>query len=437
MIYHNFINVVRAANETFEKVASFGLQANMKLYLILEYNMDSATGAIELFQWSAISNLITIIGAFLSDSYLGRFRVIAYGTISSLLGMSVLWLTAILPQARPPPCKHNKGGEKCVSPSSAQLALFFSAFVLMSVGAGGIRPCSLAVGADKFNQLILQTFFNWYYDSVGISVMLAATVMVCIQNAKGWVVGFGIPVVLMLFSSTMFFLGSPLYIKMKAKSSLLTGFAQVIVATWRNRHLSLPEPPLESDGWYHHKASKLTAPTDNMRFLNKACIIGNPLKDLDSDGLAMDPWSLCTITQVEELKALIKVLPIWSTGIPVAVTLNEHSFGVLQAKIMDRRFFLSKFKIPPASFSVFGILSMTATVVFYVQVLVPFLSKFTKRKRGLSLRERMGIGIAISCLATAVSAIVKRNSGNSKNFSQSIPWVVELLKVIWGFEERD
>ena len=198
----------------------------------------------------------------------------------NLQGMSVLWLTAILPQARPPPCKHKKVGEKCVSPSSAQLALPFSAFVLMSVGAGGIRPCSLAFGADQFNQLvqvddlkvkkrsvrILQTFFNWYYVSVGISVMLAVTVMVYIQNAKGWIVGFGIPVVLMLFSSTMFFLGSPLYIKMKAKSSLLTGFAQVIVATWRNRHLSLSVPPLESDGWYHHKASKLTAPTDNLRY---------------------------------------------------------------------------------------------------------------------------------------------------------------------------
>ncbi|KAM4088933.1 hypothetical protein ACB094_07G110900 [Castanea mollissima] len=415
------------ANQTFEKVASFGHLANMILYLILDYNMDSATGAIVLFQWSAISNLTTIIGAFLSDSFLGRFRVIAYRSISSLLGMSVLWLTAILPQARPPPCKHNKGGEnKCVSPSSAQLALIFSAFVLMSVGAGGIRPCSLAFGADQFNQLvqvddlkvkkrsvkILQTFFNWYYVSVGISVMLAVTVMVYIQNAKGWVVDFGIPVVLMLFSSTMFFLGSPLYIKMKAKSSLLTGFAQVIVATWRNRHLSLPVPPLESDGWHHHKASKLTVPTDNLRFLNKACIIRNPLKDLDSDGLAMDPWSLCTITQVEELKALIKVLPIWSTGIPVAVTLNQHTFGMLQAKTMDRRFFMSKFKIPPASFSVFGILSMTATVVFYVQVLVPLLSKFTKRKRGLSLKERMGIGIAISCLATAVSAIVERKRWN-------------------------
>ncbi|KAL0015491.1 hypothetical protein SO802_002560 [Lithocarpus litseifolius] len=52
----------RHANETFDKEASFGLLANMILDLILEYNMDSATGAIVLFQWSAISNLITIMG---------------------------------------------------------------------------------------------------------------------------------------------------------------------------------------------------------------------------------------------------------------------------------------------------------------------------------------------------------------------------------------
>ncbi|KAK9988241.1 hypothetical protein SO802_028480 [Lithocarpus litseifolius] len=328
--------------------------------------------------------------------------------------MSVLWLTAILQQAteaRPPPCKHNKGGEECVSPSSAQLALLFSAFVFMSVGAGGIRPCSLAFGADQFNQLvqvddlkvkkrsvkILQTFFNWYYVSVGISVMLAVTVMVYIQNAKGWVVSFGIPVVLMLFSSTMFFLGSdPLYIKMKAKSSLLTGFAQGIVATWRNRHLSLPVPPLESDGWYHHKASKLTAPTDNLRFLNKACIFRNPLKDLDSDGFAMDPWSPCTITQVEELKALIKVLPIWSTGIPVAVTLNQHTFVQNPTSLLRRLW-------NPEYDSNRGLLCSSSSSLAI---------KVHQKETWASLKERMGIGIAISCLATAVSAIVERKRRN-------------------------
>uniref|UniRef100_A0A2N9IVB7 Uncharacterized protein n=1 Tax=Fagus sylvatica TaxID=28930 RepID=A0A2N9IVB7_FAGSY len=231
----------------------------------------------------------------------------------------------------------------------------------MSIGAGGIRPCSLAFGADQFNEAdtlkkekILETFFNWYYVSVGVAVMLAVTVMVYIQNKAA-----------------------------KAKSSLLTGFAQVIVAAWKNKHLAMP--PQKSDDWYYHKGSELIAPTDKLRFLNKACIIRNHGKDLDSDGLALDPWRLCTITQVEELKALIK-------------TMTRH---------------ISKLTIPAASLTAFGILSMAATVITYVQVIIPLLSKFTKRKRGLSLKERMGIGLTLSCLGTAVSAMVERKSRNT------------------------
>lgn len=74
-----------AANETFEKVASYGLLANMILYLMFEYHLKLTTGTNILFLWTALSNFTPIIGAFLSDSYLGRFRVVALGTITSLL----------------------------------------------------------------------------------------------------------------------------------------------------------------------------------------------------------------------------------------------------------------------------------------------------------------------------------------------------------------
>jgi len=36
-------------------------------------------------------------------------------------------------------------------------------------------------------------------------------------------------------------------------------------------------------------------------------------QDIASDGLAINHWSLCTVDQVEELKAIIKVIPLWST----------------------------------------------------------------------------------------------------------------------------
>ncbi|XP_021903128.1 protein NRT1/ PTR FAMILY 1.2-like [Carica papaya] len=401
-------------NETFEKVASFGLHANMILYLKNEYHMSNAAGANVLFLWLAISNLTPTFGAFFSDSYLGRFRVIALASLVTFMGMSTLFLTAVIPQARPPYCDVQLE-EICKSARPPHLALLFLSFGLMAIGAGGVRPCSLAFGADQLdkpenpnNARILQSFFNWYYASVGISVMISVTVIVYIQDKAGWAVGFGVPVVLMFLSVAMFLLGSSLYVKVKPNRSLFTGFVQVISATWKNRHLALP--PTISNGicYYQGDSINLLVPSDKLRVLNKACIIKNPEKELDADGFAVAQWSLCSVKQVEELKALIKVLPIWSTGIMIAVTISQHSFPVLQATTMDRRL-VAGFKIPAGSFSLFAIITLTIWVAIYDRVLVPFISKFTKRPRGLSFKQRMGIGLVISCLSTSTAALVERN----------------------------
>ncbi|KAJ0613216.1 putative proton-dependent oligopeptide transporter family, MFS transporter superfamily [Helianthus annuus] len=76
---------LRAVNEAFEKVASYGLLPNMILYLTEVYNMQAVTGATILYIWSAFSNGLSLFGAFVSDSYLGPFRVIACGSLSTLL----------------------------------------------------------------------------------------------------------------------------------------------------------------------------------------------------------------------------------------------------------------------------------------------------------------------------------------------------------------
>ncbi|XP_044471508.1 protein NRT1/ PTR FAMILY 1.1-like [Mangifera indica] len=398
------------ANETFEKVASVGLQANMILYLKTKYHMSSAAGATVIFLWSAISNFMPSIGAFVSDSYLGRFRIIALGTLISLLGLIVLWITAIVPEATPPFCDSTV--EQCISATPAQLMLLYSSFVLMAIGAGGIRPCSLAFGADQLhnpnnpnNERLLQSFFNWYYASVGISIIISVTIIVYIQDKAGWIVGFGVPVGLMFLSTVLFLLGSPLYVKIKANKSLFTGFVQVISAAWKNRHLALP--PRDSDGWYHYqKGSAFTVPTEKLRFLNKACIIRNPVKDMEYSNQIS--WNVCTVKQVEELKAVIKVLPIWSTGIIIGVTISQQSFPVLQALTMDKHVFTENIEFPAGSFGVFGILTLTLWVAIYDRILVPLLAKFTNRTKGLSNKERIGIGLAISCLAMATSALVEK-----------------------------
>uniref|UniRef100_A0A7N0TJF9 Uncharacterized protein n=1 Tax=Kalanchoe fedtschenkoi TaxID=63787 RepID=A0A7N0TJF9_KALFE len=397
------------ANEALEKVASYGLLPNMILYMMKDYKLGVAQGTYILFFWTAATNFLPIIGAFIADSYLGRFLTIGFGSISSLLGMILLWLTAMIPQVKPPPCTQM---ENCKSSTAAQLTLLISSFALMSVGAGGVRPCSLAFGADQLdkrdnpkNERVLESYFGWYYASAAVSVIIALTAIVYIQDHCGWKTGFGVPALLMLFSAALFFFASPLYVKHRASTSLLAGFIQVIVVACKKRKLALP--PKNSSGWYHcRKNSDLLMPSDRLRFLNKACIIRSPEQDVNPNGLASNPWRLCTVDQVEELKALLKVLPLWSTGIMLSVNMSQGTFQLLQANSMDRHI-TTNFQLPAGSFGMFAIIALAAWVVLYDRVILPLASKVMRRRVTLDVKLRMGIGLFLSFMSMIVSGIVE------------------------------
>ncbi|XVF48565.1 hypothetical protein PTKIN_Ptkin03bG0200700 [Pterospermum kingtungense] len=311
------------ANEAFERVASEGLIPNMILYLTREYGLETAKAATVVFIWSAANSFNQIIGAFLADSYVGKYRMVGFGSILSFLGLVLLWLTALFPQARP---HCDQFSSICGTPTTPQLLLLYCSLGLMSIGSGGIRSSSLAFGADQLdrrnnqeNAEILQSFFSWYYASIAFSCLIAVTCIVYIQDNMGWKIGFGVPVMLMFISALSFYSASSFYVKLPARTSLFTGFAQVLVASFRNRHIELPSQATDIEVYYLKKGSRLNVPSEKLRFLNKACVVKNPNQDLTVDGNASNPWSLCTVDQVEELKALIRVMPICTTGIMVSV----------------------------------------------------------------------------------------------------------------------
>ncbi|KAH0672130.1 hypothetical protein KY284_023217 [Solanum tuberosum] len=179
--------------------------------------------------------------------------------------------------------------------------------------------------------------------------------------------------------------------------SLLIGLLQAVVAVFRKRNTRLPLT--DCDDYYHSPLeSEILTPSNDFR----ACVIEDPQRDLNPDGSASNPWSLCSVEQVESLKALIRVLPMWFM---IFVAISQFS-SVLQAKTMDRHIF-PHFEIPAASFSVFMIIALTIWITFYDRVLVPLLSKYTGQPRGLSPVIRMGIGLIVTCMSMALSAITE------------------------------
>ncbi|CAI9281198.1 unnamed protein product [Lactuca saligna] len=422
------------ANEAFEKVASYGLVPNMIFYLMTDYKISVAKGTNILFLWTAASNFAPVLGAFLSDSYLGRFLTIGLGSCFSFLGMLLLWITTMVPHLKPPIC--NQFTETCKQATHSQFAFLIFAFVFISLGSGGVRPCSLAFGAEQIddkhnpkNERALESFFGWYYAAGAIAVLIAFTGIVYIQEHAGWRVGFGVPLILMFLSTFLFFVASSLYVKMKVKKSLFTSFLQVIVVAYKNR--KLPSQPPNSDSWQYHKDSPESLPTKRLRFLNKACVVQNP-KDLTSDGVALDPWSLCTVEQTEELKALIRVIPLWSSGLMMSINVAQSSFPVIQASTMDRHMG-SSFQIPAGSFAFFTIAVLALWVILYDRVIIPLATKIRGKQVHLGVKLRMGIGLVISTMAMVVSAIVE-HARRKKAIEQGLynnPQAVVAMSAMW------
>ncbi|BAT78332.1 hypothetical protein LR48_Vigan561s002600 [Vigna angularis] len=423
------------ANEAFERLASLGLMPNMILYLTRQYGMQTAGATNFLLLWSAVSNLTPFIGAVLADSYVGRYSMIAFGSVASLLGMILLWLTTLIPMSKPL-CEGFLTDSCNNSPTTIQFLILHSSFALMSVGAGGIRSSSLAFGVDQLTKRdkdagIQESYFSWYYAAVSMSSLIGLTVVVYIQDYMGWAVGFGIPVILMLIATVSFFLASRFYVMAEVKRNMLSGIAQVLVASYKNRFLQLSQET--ENGTYHQeKGSDLLMPTENLRFLNKACIVRNPSQDLTPEGRARNPWNLCTVEQVEELKALVKVVPIWSTGIMMGVNMSQGSFLVLEASSMNRHI-TPNFEIPAGSFVSFMIVSLILWVIIYDRILVPVVSKIRGYPAKLGAKKKIGVGHFTSCLSIASLVIVesiRRKIAIEQGYSDQ-PEAVVNMSALW------
>jgi dipeptide/tripeptide permease len=83
--FHVFCVAWFQGNESFEKLASMGLIANLTVYLQTRYNMDGIQLVNVYNIWSGSTNVTPLLGAFLSDAYLGRFRTLLFGSMSSFL----------------------------------------------------------------------------------------------------------------------------------------------------------------------------------------------------------------------------------------------------------------------------------------------------------------------------------------------------------------
>ncbi|WOG90677.1 hypothetical protein DCAR_0309921 [Daucus carota subsp. sativus] len=373
-------------------------------------NFSLTKSATMLTNFMGASYLLSLFGGFICDTYLSRFRsCIMFGAIE-VLGYAVLAVQAFFPQFRPSPCKDVSPLliNQCEAADSSQAAILYTGLYLVAVGTGGLKAALPSLGADQFDETdpeeakTLSSFFNWFLFSVVTGAIFGVTFLVWISENEGWDWGFGVSTLAVVIAVLFLCMGKSLYRNNVPKGSPLSRIMQVFVAAIRNHNLSLPET---AEGFHeiHEKGSEILRRTNQFRFLDHAAVI----RTRDSSTVNNPgPWILCTVTQVEETKILLRMLPIIVSTIFMNTCLAQlQTFSIQQSNTMDRN--LLGFQVPGSSIPVIPLAFMFILIPIYDRICVPMLRKFTGIPTGVTHLQRIGVGLVLSAISMAVAGIIE------------------------------
>lgn len=456
------------AMELFERFAHHGIASNLVSYLTTELHESTANAATAVNNFAGTNALVPILGGFMADAYWGKYKTSLVGCGFYVLGLLCLTISVSVPSLRPPSCfTRNSTGSDCETATAFQLVFFYTALYMTSIGVGCTSPCFEAFGADQFDdnkysgRARKSSFFNWWYFAISIGSLIASTALVYIQDDLSWGLGIGIPCAAMAVASVGFVGGTRFYIVKPPGGSPLTRMAQVVVASVRKWKVKAPADPallfeVPNDEHLQHGRRRLFH-TSQFRCLDKAAVCdgssdsttttttydmpsslksaadlpdargsittdeyqlavrllipegtttSDSYKKLDMES-AVSPWKLCTVTQVEEVKLVLRIVPIILVTLIYGLAHAQVTTLFLKQASTLNRYLTSNFQIASASMQLFSFVTCLVSLPLYDQVFVRIARKFTGNERGITLLQRIGVGMGLTTLCMAIAALVE------------------------------
>ncbi|XP_058074474.1 protein NRT1/ PTR FAMILY 6.2 [Magnolia sinica] len=401
--------------EICERLSTMGIAVNLVTYLRGTMHIPSAASANIVTDFMGTSFLLCLLGGFLADSFMGRYTTIAiFAVVQALIvdvvmnqGTGTLAMTTSLPNLHPPPCEETTT-HKCEPANGRQMGIFYLSLYLIALGTGGLKSSVSGFGTDQFDEedekekTQMTFFFNRFFFFISTGTLLAVTILVYIQDEVGRTWAYGICSVTMFLAIMLFLSGTKRYRYKKSSGSPIVHILRVMVAAVSKRKLQIPS---NVNFLYEDCAGAAIIPhTDQFRCLDKAAIVVEGDHEMNGPSTP-NPWKLCSVTRVEEVKMMIKLLPIWATTIIFWTTFAQMiTFSVEQASTMERS--IGSFQIPAGSLTVFFVGAVLITLACYDRIVMPLWKKW-KGKPGFNNLQRIAIGLLLSTVGMAAAALAE------------------------------
>ncbi|XP_011866466.1 PREDICTED: solute carrier family 15 member 1 isoform X2 [Vollenhovia emeryi] len=214
------------SNEFCERFCYYGMRTVLSLYLYSMLKYSESTSTIIYHVFTCFVYFFPLIGAIISDSWLGKFYTIFYLSIIYAIGQVILSLSAAPPVQLP-------------AREFSMLGLF-----LIALGTGGIKPCVSAFGGDQFilpqQERQLAMFFSLFYFSINTGSLISTLLTPVLREVKCfgtdcYFVAFLVPAVLMVISIVIFVSGKVMYKMVKPTGNLIVTVTKCVCHAIANK----------------------------------------------------------------------------------------------------------------------------------------------------------------------------------------------------------
>ena len=295
--------------------------------------MSNEDAVNQFYAWNGFVYVTPLIGGYIADTLLGRYKTILYFSCLYLIGLALFVFGSV--------------------PGAISLGLVFTAMYTVALGAGGIKPNVSTMGADQFDQnhpqdkKESQQFFSYFYWSINLGALLAYSLVAYVcqyglpflgGESWGFFVGYMIPTVMMCFGVAVFVSGSARYKKSRPSGSMLTTAAGIVYEACVTRY-------------------SVTSPTGAI--LDKANVeYGGSYASND----------------VEGIKFVAKLAPFLGVMIPYWGIYGQTKTAFqIQGCQMDSK--LGDFQLPISAMNMFNNVAILILVPFTDQVFYPYLKE--------------------------------------------------------------
>ncbi|WP_193213337.1 POT family MFS transporter [Luteolibacter marinus] len=195
------------SNEAAERFSFYGMRTILVVFMAKYlWLMDgkggsamSSTQATEHYHdFVAWVYFTPLLGAFLSDVFLGKYRTIILLSIVYCLGHAAL---------------------ACMGLFGDSSHWLFAGLLLICLGSGGIKPCVSAHVGDQFgskNSHLLTRIYNWFYFSINLGSFVSTLLTPWLLEWYGPHWAFGVPGVLMAIATVLFWMGRNKFVHVPA-----------------------------------------------------------------------------------------------------------------------------------------------------------------------------------------------------------------------------